>query len=103
MLSPKEAQKLRGLLGNKDERLSIVFNALSDKSRCKIFRLFLTRERLCAGDIADILGISMSSASQHLKILELTSLLERERSGRQVYFKPNSGDPLVKAIIKAVS
>lgn len=102
MLNPAEITKLKKDLKSEDERLPIVFNALSDPKRCKIFRSFLERERLCVSDIARTLGISMSLASQHLKILEITKLLVRERDGRTIYFRPNTADPLVRSIIKAV-
>ena len=102
MLKPNEVKKLQGLLKREDERLPIIFNALSDPKRCKIFRSFLKHQRLCVSDISKILGISMSLASQHLKILEITKLLTREREGRVIYFKPNLTDELVRTIIKAV-
>lgn len=53
-------------------------------------------------DVAHTLGISMSLASQHLKVLEVTKLVVREREGRTVYFRPNTHDELVRAVIKAV-
>ena len=102
MLSPSEIKKLQKLHTHDDERLPIIFNALGDPRRCKIFRSFLTRERLCVSDIANIFKMSMSLASQHLKILEITKLLVREKEGRTVYFKANTDDSLVRAIIKAV-
>jgi DNA-binding transcriptional ArsR family regulator len=102
MLKSNEIQKLRKLLAHDDERLPIIFNALSDPKRCLIFRSLLKRDRLCVSDIARTLGISMSLASQHLKILEITKLAVREREGRNIYFQPNTGDHLVMTIIKAV-
>ncbi|HET8574727.1 MAG TPA: metalloregulator ArsR/SmtB family transcription factor [Candidatus Paceibacterota bacterium] len=102
MLKPKEVQKLRSLLKHDDDRLPIIFNALSDPKRCKVFRSFLKHDRLCVSDIARTLGISMSLASQQLKILEITGLLVREREGRTVYFRPNTKDALVRTIIEAV-
>lgn len=102
MLNPTELQKLRKLLTKNDDRLPIVFNALGDPRRCKIFRSFLTRERLCVSDISHLLKISMPLASQHLKVLEITGLLTREKEGRTVYFKPNTSDELVRTVIKAV-
>jgi DNA-binding transcriptional ArsR family regulator len=102
MLKPHEIQKLQSLMKREDERLPILFNALSDPKRCKIFRMFLKREKLCVSDISRILGISMSLASQHLKILELTRLLTREREGRVIYYRPNTADDLVRTIIQAV-
>jgi len=102
MLKPKEVQRLRSLLAHEDDRLPIVFAALGDPRRCRIFRGFMKRERLCVSDVSRTFGISMSLASQHLKVLEITGLVNREREGRTVYFRPNTSDELVRAIIKAV-
>lgn len=102
MLNPAEIKKLRRGLAREDDRLPIVFGALGDPRRCKIFRGFLKRDRLCVSDVAHAHRISMSLASQHLKILEVTGLVVREREGRSVFYKPNTGDELVRAIIKAV-
>lgn len=102
MLNPSEIQKLKKLLVRDDERLPIIFSALSDPKRCLIFRSFLKKDKLCVSDISRTLGISMSLASQHLKILEITKLLVRERDGRVIYFRPNTSDELVRTIIKAV-
>lgn len=103
MLNANEIQRLKKLLTRKDDRLPIIFNALSDPKRCLIFRSFLKQDRLCVSDIAKTLGISMSLASQHLKILEITGLLTRERVGRVIYFCPKVSDDLVRTIIKAVA
>src|SRR4051812_31803493 len=102
MLNTREIEKLRSLLKREDERLPIIFNALSDAKRCNVFRSFLKHDRLCVSDIAKILNISMSLASQQLKILEITGLITREREGRRVYFHPNNKDELVRTIITAV-
>jgi len=103
MLNPKEIGKLQKLLTHEDHRLPIIFNALGDARRCKIFRSFLTSDRLCVSDVARIFKMSMSLASQHLKILEITGLLTREKEGRTVYFRANTNDELVRTIIKAVA
>lgn len=102
MLTAKEIHKLQLLLKREDDRLPIVFGALGDPRRCKIFRSFLKRDVLCVSDVSRTLGISMSLASQHLKILEVTKLVVREKKGRTVYFRPNTQDELVRTIIKAV-
>lgn len=103
MLKPHEIKKLNQQLhGEADPRLPIVFNALSDQNRCNIFRCFLKRDKLCVSDISKILGISMSLASQHLKVLEVTGLIVRQKEGRTVYYLPNTQDKLVTSIINAV-
>jgi DNA-binding transcriptional ArsR family regulator len=102
MLNPAEIRRFKKHFSRDDGRLPIVFSALGEPRRCKIFRSFLTEKRLCVSDVSRLFGISMSLASQHLKILELTGLLVREREGRTVYFRANAKDALVRAIIHAV-
>lgn len=102
MLDAREIGKLKSLMRHEDSRLPIVFSALSDGTRCKIFRSFLKRERLCVSDIAKTFDISMSLASQHLKVLEITGLLRREKEGRTVNYYPRIDDELVRTIIEAV-
>lgn len=81
-----------------------MFNALSDLNRCKIFRLILKQHSptLCVSDLAQLLKISVPAASQHLKILEITGLIQKQRQGQKTVFSVTHGDPLISAIKKAV-
>lgn len=104
MLSNKEIEKFNKIADMSDKRLSIVFKALGDPNRCRIFRLFIKQDKpLCVSDIAQILKISVAAASQHLKILEITGLISKDKQGQKVYFKVENKDPLVSSIIKSVS
>ncbi len=104
MLSEQELAKFNKLLQKQDDRLPIIFNTLGDPNRCKIFRLFLKDKAtsLCVSDIAKLLKVSIPAISQHLKILQITGLVTRERRGKQVYFKVCQGDKLIDTLIKAV-
>lgn len=105
MLNTKELEKLNKLINTKkNDRLAIVFNALSDPNRCKVFRTFIAQgdEALCVTDVARLLKVSPSAASQHLKILVITNLLERKRQGQKVTYAVRRDDPLVSALIKSV-
>lgn len=102
MLNPKEIKRLQSLMKKKDERLPIVFGALSDPRRCLIFRSFLKQDRLCVSDVSKTFHTSMSLASQHLKILEITGLLTKEKIGRSVYYALNKREELVNTIVKAI-
>lgn len=105
MLNSKELEKLNKKVDTKkNERLAIIFNALSDPNRCKAFRIFVTqgKEGLCVSDVAHLLGVSPSAASQHLKILIITGLLTRKRAGQKVNYYASTDDHLVKAITEAV-
>lgn len=102
MLKPHEIRVFRKEIAREDARLPIVFAALGEPRRCLIFRSLLAHKRLCVSDVARAFNISMSLASQHLKILEVTKLVVREKEGRASYFKANTADDIVRAIIKAV-
>lgn len=102
MLTPKEAEKVKKLL-ERNEDMTLVFSALSDPTRCSIFRALLARKNLCVSDAVNILGISMSSASQHLKNLEMSGLVTRTRDGREICFSPSTQNSIVKAIEKVLA
>lgn len=105
MLNATELERLNKKVDTKkNERLSIIFNALSDPNRCKVFRIFLSQgtKGLCVSDVAQLLKISPSAASQHLKILVITGLLTRKRAGQRVNYYASAEDPLVRAITEAV-
>lgn len=105
MLKPRELEKLNKKIdAKKNERLAIIFNVLSDPNRCKIFRIFVSQGKkgLFVSDVARLLKISASGASQHLKILEITGLLTKERMGQKVNYRASAEDPLIRAIIEAV-
>jgi DNA-binding transcriptional ArsR family regulator len=104
MLNPQELAKFNKISDPNDKRLSIVFKALGDANRCRILRLFINQKKqLCVSDIAQILKISVAAASQHLKILEITGLIKKDKQGQKVYFIIEDHDPLVRSLIKAVS
>lgn len=105
MLNSKELERLNKKIDTKkNERLAIIFNALSDPNRCKVFRVFVSqgKDGLCVTDVSRLLKISPSAASQHLKILVITGLLTKKRFGQKVNYYASAEDGLVKAITEAV-
>lgn len=65
--------------------LAELFGALADSTRARLVHVLLATE-LCTGDLAAVLGISESSASQHLRILRALRLVKVRRSGKFVYY-----------------
>ncbi len=104
MLTIQELTAFQKFTDTQNPRLGIVFGVLSEPNRCKIFRLLVQNNKadLCVSDFAKILRISSSAASQHLKQLEMTNIITKERRGQKVHFKPQTGAPLVAAITKAI-
>ncbi len=67
------------------DELAELFGALADSTRARLVHALLATE-LCTGDLATVLGISESGASQHLRILKALKLVKVRRSGRFVYY-----------------
>lgn len=102
MLKPREKAALKKYIDQSDSRLHTIFDALGEQNRCNMFRLFIKNTNLNVGEVADLLGITVSLASQHLKILENLSVICRTKVGREVFYHINESDNAVQSIIKSV-
>jgi len=85
------------------ERFPLVFNALGDRGRFRIFKLLTERNDLCVTDIANVFGISVPAASQQLRVLEMTGLVRKERIGQTICYEVKVDDSLVKLLTKVFS
>ncbi len=65
--------------------LSSMFKALSDPTRLNIIDI-LSKTPLCVHDIANILDMSQSSISHHLRALRDTRLVKFQREGKLVIY-----------------
>ncbi len=54
--------------------------------RLKILFLLFEEKRLCVCDISDILGMTISAVSQHLRKLKDRKLIETEREAQIIYY-----------------
>jgi DNA-binding transcriptional ArsR family regulator len=68
----EDAYKVLGLLGN--------------EVRYKIILLLIHIERICVCDLSDILKMSQSPISQHLRKLKDAGLLKNKREGMTIYY-----------------
>jgi ArsR family transcriptional regulator len=69
-------------------RIAGVFRALSCKKRVAIVKMLLAQE-LCVGTIAERLGASQSSVSQHLRVLRDSGLVADHRYGNRIHYTAN--------------
>ncbi len=73
---------------NTDEQRAL-FRALADATRLKLVKL-LRRQRvqdaLCVNALADLLGVSQSAVSQHLRVLKSIGLVKGERRGYHIHY-----------------
>ena len=67
-----------------------VFTALSQLTRLDAFKLIMAHEPdgLPAGEVARRLEVPQNTMSTHLAILERAGLIESERHGRSIVYRP---------------
>jgi DNA-binding transcriptional ArsR family regulator len=68
------------------KEVRILFSALADPARLKIFLAFRSGEKLCVCDVAHVLGASISTASHHLRKLRDLKLLKYRNDGKMAYY-----------------
>lgn len=71
--------------------VSDFFGILSNPDRVKILGLLINKER-DVNEIHDILEISQSRVSQHLKLLKLNSLVQERREGKHIFYSIKNPD-----------
>ena len=71
------------------KKMGKVFRAIDHPLRKKILKLLEEKEPIKVTDIYVNLRIEQSVASQHLKILRESKIVETERKGKSILYKPN--------------
>ena len=67
-------------------RLIAVTKALSDENRVRVLMALKDRE-ICVCQLVELLGLSPSTVSKHLSILEQAGLLIRRKEGKWHYYR----------------
>ncbi len=104
MLSETQIKTVQKKIEPTQEELALcdAFRLLGDWNRYRMMKTLLEVKELCVSDLSKIVGISMSATSQHLRILEMSGLVESERMGQTICYKPLLSHPKVKALIKLI-
>lgn len=67
--------------------LARAFKALADETRLQMMALILSEGELCVCDCMQVLDISQSKASRHLRYLANAGLLDDRREAVWVYYR----------------
>lgn len=67
--------------------LATIFKALSDETRLAMLGLLLREGELCVCDFVEVLGVTQSKASRHLRYLVNAGLLQDRRDAVWVHFR----------------
>ena len=71
------------------EQLARWFAVLADPTRLRLLSLIAAAGESCAAcEAVEPLGVSQPTVSHHLNVLHQAGLVEREKRGRWVYYRP---------------
>lgn len=103
-LTSRQIDTIKKTITTDQDNLTAIFNAVSDPTRCRTFRLLMVThgEDVNVTDIAHIMGMTVPAISQQLKVLEQSGLVTREKVGQIVYYRVKVTDPLVSSIVKII-
>ena len=85
----------------KTEEQARVFSALADPTRLKLVKLLFRQPKpeapcrqrhpdaMCVNALAQLLGVSQSAVSQHLRVLKSIGLVKGERCGYHIHYHIN--------------
>lgn len=77
-----------------------VFKAISDETRLRIMALIFRHGEVCVCEVEQILGITQSKASRHLRYLRDADVLVDRREGVTIYYGiPALQPPEISAIL----
>jgi ArsR family transcriptional regulator len=68
--------------------IALGFHALSDPLRLKVLDL-LRKQELCVCELCDVLEVTQSKLSFHLKTLKEAELIRGRQDGRWIYYSLN--------------
>jgi DNA-binding transcriptional ArsR family regulator len=90
---PREIQNLA-------ERQATLCKVFSNTQRVLIL-WFLTEKERTVGEIAEAIGASLPSTSQHLHLMELSNILESRREHQNIYYRIADNELLKNCLILA--
>lgn len=73
------------------EEAQLLFSALGDRTRLKVLLSLRGGEELCVCDVAHVLGVTISSASHHLRKMRDLKILRSRNDGKMSYYALRDG------------
>lgn len=86
---PKAVARARKLLVREEAalpRMAELYKLLANPVRLKVLLVLSRTERMCVGDLAEVLGLSLAATSHQLKMLRERGWLRSEGDGKWVYY-----------------
>lgn len=71
------------------EKMADLFKVLGDPTRVLILQALIEAAELCVHELAEVVAMSPSAVSHHLRILRHFDLIRYRRDGREVFYRPH--------------
>jgi DNA-binding transcriptional ArsR family regulator len=84
-----ESIKVINKLSEQMERTAQILSLAGNETRLKILYIISQEEKVCVCDLGDILNVSVSAISQHLRKLKDGNLLKSNKEGQTIYYTVN--------------
>lgn len=82
-----KVQELKGRLENKKiGHVTNLFKVLSDEKRAKIVYILSEEQELCVCDVANVIGVSVATASHHLRTLKNSGIVDYRKEGKLAFY-----------------
>jgi ArsR family transcriptional regulator, lead/cadmium/zinc/bismuth-responsive transcriptional repressor len=81
----QKTSSLQMLSQSEAERAAEMFSAFADSTRLKLLHA-LSGGELCVGDLAELLGVSVSAVSHQLRGLRALRLVRGRRDGKMMFY-----------------
>ncbi|MHB9019552.1 MAG: ArsR/SmtB family transcription factor [Minisyncoccota bacterium] len=88
-------------LSVKNSKILKTLNLIGDPNRLKIICFIFNKKNVCVSDIATSLGLSVATASHHLRVLSGGELVDPVRNGKRICYR-FSGSKLAGDIKKII-
>lgn len=99
MLTKKQIADIKAKVIFGEADFPLAFQALGDPRRFQIFRMLMRERDICVTDVAHILGVTVSAASQQLRVLERLGLVRKIRAGQMVCYEINKHNRVARRLV----
>ncbi|KAA0965658.1 winged helix-turn-helix transcriptional regulator [Sporosarcina sp. ANT_H38] len=74
------------------EEVQLFFKGLANEKRQAIILLFLNKNEVTVNQVAELIGIGQSTASEQLSMLKKAGILNSKKEGKEVLYSPNKNN-----------
>lgn len=103
MLTKRQIADIQAKVISGEAGFPLAFQALGDPRRFQIFRMLMRYRDICVTDVAHILGVTVSAASQQLRVLERLGLVRKIRVGQMVCYEINTHNRIAERLVALFS